>query len=985
MNISRWLVAAAAAAVPAFCQAAPANDNLANAIVVGVGTTTGDNTGATAEPGENEQHAVSVWFAFTPTKSGIFHIDNYGSYEASGIDAILSVYTSSGGAPTFAGLTALVESQDTTCDERYALFAEAGTTYYICWDGFEKSQGSFVMHITEVYSGPWFVAPGASGSGESVDDPTGDLAKAMAEVFHGQTINLAPGEYNITNFYNQLDVWGYGMPVLEFKVEGVTLKGAGPDKTTIVVPEGYVGLRMEKNGSAVRDLTIVAQGRNHPEYHYNWHMQGALCVCNGSDICVSNVAVYSEHETGDIRPFCVYSATDAKVWNLAVVATNCASPVFFNKDQRCSVRNMTVVGQSAEGNPAVYLGNWPWGVNEDVSFLNCLLVDTYMPFTVEKDNEVSMSGCVYYRCQAQSSFNEDADVSESECSYRDSESDDPWLRTVDGFIATAENPAYADIGWHSAPNPLYNVNVVTVVGGSTTNNTPETGAVVTVTANEPEPGCAFVEWEQNADVAFENASSAETTFVMPAKSVTVSAFFAPIVVTGLAEEGYPQVGSRVRPDVAVSLDGVDIKLVRDVDYAVTYADNDRPGTATLTVEMLPPRKGGKSVTFKILDPPPARGECVLSTAGSGDFSMDTRKGPFESDGEESLAYSVLWHGDTNSSVRILQNGAPASRELAGEGECAWRAPSNGVYTLTLSTVSNGVVVATENAVFVVSGMFAELSAKIGWKCLKATGTHFAQVQVVCTNALTAGVENLRYLFADRVGADGKTEAALWRTPLRAVNPQTEEWNGEVFRVVPLDASLIAEENVPAVYGVLNLAAESLPVAERTIEMYVRSGVVPEEGNEGAAKVGDFVGYLCWTSSGQPFALPVVADGSPLHSQLVGMHPLSAPLPVSRLNDSLAVGVPLAEGSDPYCDIVEFGVPGDSISGKVEVGAASAEEKRGGPPPEGVSVTLLGAAAPTGPFEKVATVDVGPDGSFSLPKPAAARFFRLRVDAAERAK
>ena len=71
MNISRWLVAAAAAAASALCQAAPANDNLANAIVAGVGTTTGDNTGATAEPGENEQHAASVWFAFTPTKSGI--------------------------------------------------------------------------------------------------------------------------------------------------------------------------------------------------------------------------------------------------------------------------------------------------------------------------------------------------------------------------------------------------------------------------------------------------------------------------------------------------------------------------------------------------------------------------------------------------------------------------------------------------------------------------------------------------------------------------------------------------------------------------------------------------------------------------------------------------------------------------------------------------------------------------------------------------
>ena len=47
---------------------------------------------------------------------------------------------------------------------------------------------------------------------------------------------------------------------------------------------------------------------------------------------------------------------------------------------------------------------------------------------------------------------------------------------------------------------------------------------------------------------------------------------------------------------------------------------------------------------------------------------------------------------------------------------------------------------------------AELSAELGWKSLKATGTYFAQLKVTCTNGLGAGVADLKFLFADRVGA-----------------------------------------------------------------------------------------------------------------------------------------------------------------------------------------------------------------------------------------
>ncbi|MBR1587696.1 MAG: SUMF1/EgtB/PvdO family nonheme iron enzyme, partial [Kiritimatiellae bacterium] len=275
---------------------------------------------------------------------------------------------------------------------------------------------------------------------------------------------------------------------------------------------------------------------------------------------------------------------------------------------------------------------------------------------------------------------------------------------------------------------------------------------------------------------------------------------------------------------------------------------------------------------------------------------------------------------------------------------------------------------------------AELAAEIAWKCLKATGTYFAQLKVTCTNGLAAGVGDLRFMFADRIGEDGKTEAALWSTPARAANPNMEYVDGETFRFVPLDASLIAEENVPATFGVSDRASATVPVAERTIELYVHRRVVPQTGNEGAAKVGNFVGYVSWTSGGELNAVPVVADPRAAGAfGFAGRSRGSATLLSPKaLNESLAVGVPIAEGSSPYCRLTAFAIDGDVMRGTVEVGAGA----RAGALGANATVTLLGAAAPGGPFAELGAVAVEGDGAFSLAKPAGCAFFKLRLDIEE---
>ncbi len=275
---------------------------------------------------------------------------------------------------------------------------------------------------------------------------------------------------------------------------------------------------------------------------------------------------------------------------------------------------------------------------------------------------------------------------------------------------------------------------------------------------------------------------------------------------------------------------------------------------------------------------------------------------------------------------------------------------------------------------------AELAAELKWKHLKATGTYFAQLKLTCTNWLDSGISDLRFMFADRVGADGKTSAALWSTPLRSANTNVEESDGTTYRFVALDESLFEEENTPVVYGVADLSAAAIPVAERTIEMYVRTGVAPEGQNADSAQVDDFVGYVCWTSSDEACAVPVVASGVKAGPKFGAVRPLAgASLPSPKtLNESLALGVPVVEGSSPYCRVTEFSADGERIKGRIEVGAGENVGSLGA----NATVTVLGAASPAGPFEELGAVEVAEDGSFSLAVAEGAQFFKLRIDIKE---
>jgi len=87
-----------------------------------------------------------------------------------------------------------------------------------------------------------------------------------------------------------------------------------------------------------------------------------------------------------------------------------------------------------------------------------------------------------------------------------------------------------EYGWGNNPVDAQFVFNVTVEGGTADENLVYAGATVEITANTPLAGQQFINWTSTpAGVVFDDATDANTTFVMPANHVTVTANFEYII------------------------------------------------------------------------------------------------------------------------------------------------------------------------------------------------------------------------------------------------------------------------------------------------------------------------------------------------------------------------------------------------------------------------------------------------------------------------
>jgi hypothetical protein len=126
----------------------PPNDMFANAQVLtgGSGTVTGSNVAATLEPGESPLElgtstgTHTVWYRWTPAVSGQYFFRTGGS----SFDTMLGVFT----GDSVTNLTLLVANDDAEPNNasRVSAYFTAGTTYFICVDGYLTATGNIVLN-----------------------------------------------------------------------------------------------------------------------------------------------------------------------------------------------------------------------------------------------------------------------------------------------------------------------------------------------------------------------------------------------------------------------------------------------------------------------------------------------------------------------------------------------------------------------------------------------------------------------------------------------------------------------------------------------------------------------------------------------------------------------------------------------------------------------------------------------------------------------
>lgn len=174
---------------PGNCLTAPANDALANALVVSHSpfTTVEFNNCATKQTGE-PNHAGnagghSLWYTWTPESNHTAVLTT----RRSNFDTTLAVYT--GNAVNALTLVASNNNLSATVNQSVVTFtAAAGTTYRIAVDGFGSAVGTAVLNVNPPPNDDFAASAPITGTAGSVAGYTIGASKELNEVAHAADV-----------------------------------------------------------------------------------------------------------------------------------------------------------------------------------------------------------------------------------------------------------------------------------------------------------------------------------------------------------------------------------------------------------------------------------------------------------------------------------------------------------------------------------------------------------------------------------------------------------------------------------------------------------------------------------------------------------------------------------------------------------------------------------------------------------------------------
>ena len=167
--------------------------------------------------------------------------------------------------------------------------------------------------------------------------------------------------------------------------------------------------------------------------------------------------------------------------------------------------------------------------------------------------------------------------------------------TDNGDGTLTATPTYDDDG--AVFENTYTDYDVTVVNGTADKAKAVENETVTITAEAPAEGKYFQGWESMDGVRFADATARETTFVMPATAVTVTAVYEDILIKDIPDQVYT--GVEIEPELTVELKGMNKTLTEGTDYEVAYDENVNVGDAKVTITGKGNFMGSVTGTFRI--------------------------------------------------------------------------------------------------------------------------------------------------------------------------------------------------------------------------------------------------------------------------------------------------------------------------------------------------------------------------------------------------